>query len=293
MKNPAIVVHGGCGRVDESSLSARADGAKEAAEAGWSILQKGGSAIDAVEAAVAALEDNPLFNAGRGSVLNQDGRVEMDASIMNGATRAAGAVAGVTGVLNPIRLARRVMEASPHVMLIGNGAERFARAQGFATCAPEELIVEYRRKEWESSRPTKANSSTTEHGTVGAVACDRDGRLAAATSTGGMKGKLPGRVGDSPIIGAGTYADARVAVSCTGNGEHIMRITLARLVAFLYERCSDPQQAAQEALRQLEEELGGEVGLIVVDSDGNAAFTKNSRHMPVCAIGAEGTILQC
>jgi beta-aspartyl-peptidase (threonine type) len=282
MKNPAIIVHGGCGRVDESSLSARADGAKEAADAGWKTLQQGGSAIDAVEAAVVVLENNPLFNAGRGSVLNLDGRVEMDASIMDGSTRAAGAVAGVTGVLNPIRLARRVMEASPHVMLIGDGADRFARAQGFAACAPEELVAEYRRKEWEQ-----------EHGTVGAVACDRNGHLAAATSTGGMKGKLPGRVGDSPIIGAGTYADARVAISCTGNGEHIIRMTLARLVAFLYERCSNPEQAAQEALSQLEQELGGEVGLIVADSRGKTAFVKNSRHMPVCAISAEGTIFQC
>jgi L-asparaginase / beta-aspartyl-peptidase len=293
MKNPAIIVHGGCGRVDESSLSARTDGAKDAADAGWKILQQGGSAIDAVEAAVVVLEDNPLFNAGRGSVLNLDGRVEMDASIMNGATRAAGAVAGVTSVLNPIRLARRVMEASPHVMLIGSGADRFARAQGFAACAPEELILEYRRKEWESSRATKAETSVSEHGTVGAVACDRGGHLAAATSTGGMKGKLPGRVGDSPIIGAGTYADKRIAISCTGNGERIIRMTLARLAAFLYERCSDPRQAAQEALSQLEQELGGEVGLIVADCHGKAAFTKNSRHMPVCAISAKGTILQC
>lgn len=282
MSEPAIIVHGGCGRVDESSLSARGEGAKQAAEAGWKVLRKGGSAVDAVEAAVIALEDNPLFNAGRGSVLNRDGRVEMDASIMDGATRAAGAIAGVTGILNPIRLARRVMEASPHVMLIGAGAEEFARAQGLPQCTEDELIADYRRQEWEN-----------EHGTVGAVACDANGRLAAATSTGGTKGKLPGRVGDTPIIGAGTYSDSRIAVSCTGHGEHIMRMTLSRLAAFLYERCADLERAAQEALQQLEREIGGEVGLIAVDARGSTAFVKDSRHMPVCAISAAGTIVQC
>lgn len=282
MSGPAIIVHGGCGRVDEASLTARGAGAKAAAEAGWKILRAGGSAVDAVEAAVVSLEDNPLFNAGRGSVLNRDGRVEMDASIMNGATRAAGAVAGVTGILNPIRLARRVMEASPHVMLIGAGAEEFARAQGICQCGEDELIADYRREEWEA-----------EHGTVGAVACDANGKLAAATSTGGMKGKLPGRVGDSPIIGAGTYADSHLAVSCTGHGERIMRMTLARLAAFLYEKSGNPEHAAEEALRRLEQEIGGEVGLIVVDRNGMPAFRKNSRHMPVCAISAAGTLIQC
>lgn len=282
MSGPAIIVHGGCGRVGEASLNARGAGAKAAAEAGWKILRAGGSAVDAVEAAVVSLEDNPLFNAGRGSVLNRDGRVEMDASIMNGATHAAGAVAGVTGILNPIRLARRVMEASPHVMLIGAGAEEFARAQGIRQCSEDELIADYRREEWEA-----------EHGTVGAVACDTNGELAAATSTGGMKGKLPGRVGDSPIIGAGTYADSHLAVSCTGHGEHIIRMTLGRLAAFLYEKSGNPEQAAAEALRQLEQEIGGEVGLIVVDCNGVPAFRKNSPNMPVCAISAAGTLVQC
>ncbi|HXT85453.1 MAG TPA: isoaspartyl peptidase/L-asparaginase [Verrucomicrobiae bacterium] len=282
MSGPAIIVHGGCGRVDEASIKARGEGAKEAAEAGWKILRAGGSALDAVEAAVVSLEDNSLFNAGRGSVLNRDGRVEMDASIMNGATHAAGAVAGVTGILNPICLARRVMEASPHVMLIGAGAEEFARAQGIPQCREDELIADYRREEWEA-----------EHGTVGAVACDADRKLAAGTSTGGMKGKLPGRVGDSPIIGAGTYADSGLAISCTGHGEHIMRMTLARLAAFLYQKSGNPEKAAEEALRQLEQEIGGEVGLIVVDRNGVPAFRKNSRHMPVCAISAAGSLIQC
>lgn len=282
MSNPAIIVHGGCGRVDQSTLPDRKAGVKQAAEAGWAILHDGGSAVDAVEAAVVVLEDLPLFNAGRGSVLNREGRIETDAAIMNGATRAAGAIAGVTGILHPIRLARRVMDASPHVMLIGEGAERFAQSQGFERCAPEQLIVEYRRTEWERK-----------HGTVGAVACDHAGKLAAATSTGGIADKLPGRIGDTPIIGCGTYADSRVAVSCTGDGERILRMTLARLAAFVYEQCADARQAADQSLRQLEAELGGEVGLVLIDRRGNAAFTNNSPHMPVCAISEAGMILQC
>ncbi len=282
MTIPAIIVHGGCGRVDESTIPERMVGVKQAAEAGWAILRRGGSAVDAVEAAVVVLEDLPLFNAGRGSVLNREGRVETDAAIMNGATRAAGAVAGVTGLLHPIRVARRVMEASPHVLLIGEGAERFALAQGFDRCDPSQLIVEHRRKQWER-----------EHGTVGAAACDNAGKLAAATSTGGIADKLPGRVGDTPIIGCGTYADSRVAVSCTGDGEHILRMTLARLAAFFNERYADPRQAADEALGQLEAELGGEAGLILIDCYGKAAFTKNSPHMPVCAIGEADMILEC
>lgn len=282
VSNPAIIVHGGCGRIDESTLLARMDGVRTAAERGWTILRKGGTAIDAVEAAVVILEDMPLFNAGRGSVLNSEGYVETDAAIMSGVSRSAGAIAGVTGILNPIRLARRVMEVSPHVMLIGEGAERFAEAEQFTRYEPERLVVEHRRKEWES-----------EHGTVGACACDQNGYLAAATSTGGRPGKLPGRVGDTPIIGAGTYADARISVSCTGDGEHIIRMTLARLAAFLHEREGNPQKAAEEAVKQLAAALGGEVGLIAVDFSGKTAFAKNSLHMPVCALDGEGMTLQC
>ncbi|HVB33959.1 MAG TPA: isoaspartyl peptidase/L-asparaginase family protein [Patescibacteria group bacterium] len=282
MTKPAIIVHGGCGRVEQSTLAERMEGVKKAAQKGWLTMQEGGTAVDAVEAAVIVLEDIPLFNAGRGSVLNSEGRIEMDASIMDGATLSAGAVAGVTGILNPIRLARRVMDASPHVMLIGEGAERFADAEKIERCAAECLVVQRRREEWERT-----------HGTVGAAACDQRGLLAAATSTGGTAGKLPGRVGDTPIIGSGTFADSRVAVSCTGNGEQIMRMTLARLVSFLHEECNDTQRAVEEALQELSAKLGGEVGLIAADSRGRTALIKNSLHMPVCAIRADGTILQC
>lgn len=277
MSNPAIIVHGGCGPVDKGTIPDRLDGLKAAAEAGWRLLRTGGSAGDAVEAAVVVLEDNPLFNAGRGSVLNSEGRVETDAAIMDGSSRAAGAIAGVTGFLNPVKIARRVMETSPHVMLISVGAEEFARAQGFTQYGPEALVADYRRREWEK-----------EHGTVGAAACDTAGHVAAATSTGGSTGKLPGRVGDSPIIGAGTYADAGIAVSCTGNGEHIIRMTLARLAAFLYQEREDAQAAVHGALADLEDTLGGEVGLIVADRLGKVGFAKNSLQMPVCAISMEG-----
>lgn len=282
MNRSAIIVHGGCGKVREDSLCARKEGVKQAAERGWEILREGGSAVDAVEAAVVILEDLPLFNAGCGSVLNRDGRVETDAAIMNGVTRAAGAVACVTEFPNPILLARRVMDASPHVLLVGSGAEFFAKNQGIVQCDPSDLVVEHRREEWER-----------EHGTVGAVACDQAGCLAAATSTGGCFNKLPGRVGDSAIIGSGTYADSRVVVSCTGYGENIMRMTLARLVAFLHQHSDDAQNAAVQALQQVDAELGGDLGLIVVDYHGKPAFAKNTTNMPVCAISDSLLILQC
>lgn len=280
MNNQAIVVHGGCGRVEKSSIQKRLSGVREAAEIGWEILRCGGSAVNAVEAAVVALEDNPLFNAGRGSVLNSEGRIEMDAAIMDGMTRHVGAVAGITGILNPITLARKVMDDSSHVLLISNGAEQFAAKQGFSRHDMEKFVVKYRQEEWER-----------EHGTVGAVACDQEGRISAATSTGGSKGKLPGRVGDTPLIGCGTYADDGIAVSCTGNGECIIRMTLARLVAFLYEQGGSVRDAVGLALRQLQDKTGGEVGLIAVDAKGCATYSNNSRHMPICCINKQHVIL--
>lgn len=282
MNKLAIIVHGGCGAVEESSIPERRRGVEQAAQAGWKVLQDGGSAVDAVEAAVVVLEDNPLFNAGTGSVLNRDGEVETDAAIMDGATLAAGAVAAVTGILNPIQLARRVMEDSPHVLLVAKGAEQFARSQGIAQCDPQRLVSSHRRQQWEEK-----------HGTVGASACDGLGNLAAATSTGGMFDKLPGRVGDSPLIGCGTYADGRVAVSCTGDGERIIRMTLARLAAFLYQEHGSAQDACDRALEQLNATLGGEVGLILVDRMGQPVFVKNSRHMPTCAVTADGVVTGC
>lgn len=282
MINPRIVVHGGCGRVEAASIPDRREGVKQAAQEGWKVLAADGYSIDAVEAAVVVLEDNPLFNAGRGSVLTNAGRVETDAAIMDGQSLAAGAIAGVAGFFNPIHIARRVMDATPHVLLVGEGAEQFARSEGFVEHDMEELIATYRRSDRER-----------EHGTVGAVACDSGGRVAAATSTGGSRNKLPGRVGDTPLIGAGTYANSRIAVSCTGDGEKIIRMTLSRLVAEYYLEYGDLERASQRALDELEATLGGEVGLVVADSVGRGGFVKNSPHMPVCAIDRDGVQIYC
>jgi L-asparaginase / beta-aspartyl-peptidase len=268
--------------VEQSSIPERAKGVEEAAHAGWKILSGGGSAVDAAEAAVIALEDNPLFNAGVGSAFNIEGRIETDAAIMDGATLAVGAVAAVTGILNPIRLARRLMEVGPHVLLVARGAEKFARSQGISQCDLERLVTAHRRQEWEET-----------HGTVGASACDSLGRLAAATSTGGSLNKLAGRVGDSPLVGCGTYADRQVAVSCTGNGEHIIRMTLARLAAFLYRELGNAQAACDRAVEQFDATLGGEIGIILVDALGQPAFAKNSRNMPTCRITADGMLTNC
>jgi beta-aspartyl-peptidase (threonine type) len=282
MNKTAIIVHGGCGDVEQSSIPERLQAVEEAARAGWKLLLQGGSAIDAVEAAVLVLEDNPLFNAGVGSALNSEGRVEADAAIMDGATLNTGAVAAVTGVANPIHLARLVMDVGPHVFLVGRGAEQFARSQGIPECDLEHMVSMPRRQQWEDA-----------HGTVGASACDSLGRLAAATSTGGSFNKLPGRVGDSPIVGCGTYADGRVGVSCTGNGEHIIRMTLARLAAYLYQELGNAQETCNRALQQFDATLEGEVGIILVDRLGRPALAKNSRDMPTCAITADGVMAIC
>ncbi len=209
---PAIIVHGGAGSIKDESLPRRLEGCKQAALAGWKILEQDGPALDAVEAAVVVLEDNPLFNAGTGSTFNSDGEVEMDAAIMEGDTLRAGGVAAVQRIKNPIKLARRVMEDGRYLLLAGEGALRFARQIGFPECSPEALIVEAERKRWREK-----------HGTVGCVALDAGGKIAVATSTGGIFDKIPGRIGDSLRLGCGTYADDYGGVSCTGHGEAIIR----------------------------------------------------------------------
>jgi beta-aspartyl-peptidase (threonine type) len=282
MNKTAIIVHGGCGKVEPDSIPERLKGVEEGGRAGWKVLAAGGSAVAAVEAAVMVLEDNPLFNAGVGSALNCEGRIETDAAIMDGYTLATGAVAAVTGIANPICLARRVMEVGPAVFLVSKGAEQFARSQGIAACELERLSTSHRRQEWEDA-----------HGTVGASACDAQGRLAAATSTGGHFNKLPGRVGDSPLVGCGTYADRQIAISCTGNGEQIVRMTLARLGAFLYQEVANPEEACKMALLQFETTFDGEIGMIVVDHRGQPAFAKNTCTMPICSITASGVLTSC
>jgi L-asparaginase / beta-aspartyl-peptidase len=277
---PAIIVHGGAGSIKDDSLPARVEGCKAAALAGWKILEAGGSALDAAEMAVTALEDHPLFNAGTGSTLNSLGKIEMDAAIMEGSLLRAGAVAAVSGIKNPIRLARRVMEDSPHIMLAGQGALMFARQIGFPECASEALIVDGEKKRWESA-----------HGTVGCVAFDINGKLAAATSTGGVFNKLPGRVGDSPLIGCGTYANQYGAVSCTGLGEAIMRVVMARDAAQLLQDDIEPVEAARMAVETLQELTGSAAGIILIDRHGKIGYARNTTHMPVCAVRMGAPVL--
>jgi beta-aspartyl-peptidase (threonine type) len=279
---PSIIVHGGAGPIKDDSLPARLDGCQAAALAGWRILQQGGAALDAAEAAVIVLEDNPLFNAGTGSTLNSLGQVEMDAAIMAGDSLRAGAVAALRGIKNPIKLARQVLEDGRHVLLAGDGATLFARSLGFAECDPASLIVDSERHRWDSK-----------HGTVGCVAFDNDGRLAVATSTGGIFNKLPGRVGDSPLIGCGTYANKFGAVSCTGYGEAIIRTVMARDAVQLLQEGIEPTEATAMALDNLEELTGSSAGLILIDARGRVGFGRNTTHMPVCYILAGGDPKTC
>jgi beta-aspartyl-peptidase (threonine type) len=227
---------------------------------------------------VVALEDNPLFNAGTGSTLNSLGHVEMDAAIMEGRSLRAGAVAAVSGIKNPIQLARRVMEDGRHVMIAGEGARLFARQVGIAECPVESLIVERERKRWESK-----------HGTVGCIAFDSRGHLAAATSTGGIFNKLPGRVGDSPLIGCGTYADDYGAASCTGDGEAIIRLLLAKNAVGYLQEGSEAPKAAELAMIDLDDDrIRGAGGIILIDRFGKIGYARNTAHMPVCWITAAG-----
>lgn len=272
MVEPAIIVHGGAGRGSGELREARLTGCREAAVIGWKVLQAGGAALDAVEAAVAALEDDPLFNAGTGSSLNQAGEVEMDAAVMSAALD-AGAVAAVRGIRNPVRLARRVLEDGRHVLLVGSGAHDFARRAGIPSVSPETLVTPRQYERWKQ-----------DHGTVGCVARDRAGGIAAATSTGGTFGKFPGRVGDTPLVGCGTYAGAEGAASCTGDGEAIIKVLLARTSVDLLASGRPPDEAAREAVALLRRQTGGQAGVIVVNRDGAVGYAHNAEEMPVCHI---------
>lgn len=272
---PSLIVHGGAGADPVEGREELRTGIRAAVLAGWRVLADDGSALDAVEAAVRVLEDHPRFNAGLGSVLGAAGTVEMDASIMEGGLR-CGAVGAVSRVANPILLARRVLADGRHVLLVGEGAHDFARRAGLPECDPESLVTERQRRRW-AERMAGAPA-----GTVGAVALDRRGTLAAATSTGGMAGKLPGRVGDSALIGAGTYADSTLGgVSCTGDGEAIIRVVLARRALDYLKEADDPDYAARVAVDLLVEEGGGQGGLILVDWRGRTGFAHSTPLMPV------------
>ena len=284
---PVIAIHGGAGTLRKADMTAsRAALYREALgaalQAGNTVLQKGGTALDAVTATVVAMEDSPLFNAGRGAVYNADARHELDAAIMDGATLCAGAVACVERIRNPVLAARAVMQHSPHVLLAGRGAERFAKKQ--------ELKMVNREYFGTASRlEALKRNLQSHHGTVGAVALDRDGNLAAATSTGGYTGKLPGRIGDSALVGAGTYADNRAcAVSGTGLGEAFIRAQVAYdIAARMRYRRESLAGAARAALASVAL-LGGDGGLVAVDRRGNVAMPFNSQGMYRACIDRRG-----
>lgn len=312
----SIAIHGGAGTLNPDNMTPERRAEYEAAlqgalDAGSAILAEGGSAMEAIQAAIIPLEDNPLFNAGRGAVFTWEGRNELDASIMDGRDRSAGAVTGVTTIRNPILLADRVRTNSPHVFLMGEGAEQFAGEQGFEVTPPEWFATEARRQSLERMKAANLSALDVDHkfGTVGAVALDMDGNMAAGTSTGGMTGKRWGRIGDAPVIGAGTYADNRsCAVSATGWGEYFIRVGVAqeictslRLTGGLFYEKSSPDEACPEgrlcfltdanaARRMIAQniadnvmaevaELGGDGGVILVTPEGHAIFSFNTTGM--------------
>jgi beta-aspartyl-peptidase (threonine type) len=287
---PSLAIHGGAGTIRREDMTAESEAAyrntlRQALLRGWAVLNSGGAAIDAVEASVCALEDDPLFNAGRGAVFTNDEKHEMDAAIMSGDDLRAGAVAAVSGIKNPIRLARRVMEESEHVLLCGSGAEQFAREMNCEFAPPEYFFEQFRYEQLLQARREHTvmldHAPSKELGTVGAVACDARGNLAAATSTGGMTNKRFGRVGDTPLIGAGTYADnSACAISCTGHGEFFMRAVAAYDVACLMKYKGLPlAEACHQVVNVRLHEMGGEGGLVAVDREGNIVLAFNSEGM--------------
>lgn len=308
----ALIVHGGAGAMARDRYDAAREGCREAARVGWEVLRRGGGALDAVQTAITALENNPGFNAGTGAVLTTDGRAQLDAGIMDGETLQAGAVAGVERIKNPIALARRVLE-SPHVLLMGAGAEQFAAASGLALCDPAELITPAQYERWKrgyragdavnvgpagvdigavAESATAAHngarradgepihSDAHKHGTVGAVAVDARGNVAAGASTGGIAAKHPGRIGDTPIVGAGFYAENELGgVSSTGHGEDFIRLLLARRALDAIAMGRSAQAAAIEAIRLLDRRVHGDGGLILLDARGRVGYARNTPSM--------------
>jgi len=293
-----LVIHGGAGVIERASMSPEREAEyrarlAEALNAGYAVLDRGGAALEAVTAAINIMEDSPLFNAGRGAVFNADGICELDASIMDGRTQAAGAIAGVHHIRNPINLARDVMLKSPHVMMAGEGAEKFAKSLGYELVPNEYFQTDWRReqlkkaqakekdgKERTAAAPADYFTRTLRWGTVGCVALDKAGNLAAGTSTGGMTNKKFGRIGDAPIIGAGTYAhNATCAVSATGWGEYFIRVGVARDIAAQMEYKGTPLREAAAATIAKVGKLGGDGGVIALDAQGNIAMEFNSPGM--------------
>ena len=301
----SLIVHGGAWDIPDVAVEDCRAGIRRSLEAGREVLARGGAALDAVEAAIVVLEDDLTFDAGTGSHLNRDGRVQLDAILMDGSSLKAGSVAAVERIKNPIRLARKILESSQHMMLVGAGAELFAQENGMPLCDPQDLVMDRERIAWrECSRSKHAakNHFGHQHGTVGAVARDSKGRIAAGTSTGGTCCKFPGRVGDSPLIGCGCYADEESGgVSCTGYGEAIMRIVMAKTAVEMLRGPVAPQRdverrsglsplvTAKECIRLLELRGGGTGGLILLDRAGRPAAAFSTSRMAYGYIQPDGS----
>jgi beta-aspartyl-peptidase (threonine type) len=279
-------VHGGAWAIPDDMVEAHLNGVRNAIAAGWQAMNKGGSALDAVEEAVVVMEDDETFDAGRGSFLNHDGKVQLDAFIMEGSTLRGGGVGGVERLRNPIRAARKILSESPHVYFVAEGAERFAAEHGISLCANEELVIP---REVERLREFQARAAkdapdlfapTISHDTVGAVALDRDGNIAAATSTGGTLNKAPGRLGDSSLIGCGCYADNEsAAASLTGWGEPIMKLVLAKWAADRVLAGNAPEWVSLEAMNYLKTRVNGHGGIILLDANGRLGIAHNTPRM--------------
>ena len=279
MTDPVIIIHGGAWDIPNRLVDLNIRGVEDAVSNGWKVLKGRGSALDAVVAAVNSLEDNPIFDAGIGSVLTEDGTIEMDAMIMDGATLSAGSVAGLRDIRHPVDLARIVMEKTPHVLMIGEGAQRLAEKYHVEKLPQEKLITEEARRELAEWLEKKKRGAAG-HDTVGAVALDHRGNIAAATSTGGTTGKLVGRVGDVPIVGSGGYADNMVGgSSSTGHGESIIKVNLARLVLNYMEAGTPVQPATDKSLAYMKERVAGTGGVIALDKKGNAGHSHTTPRM--------------
>ncbi len=284
--DPVLVVHGGAWAIPDDMVEAHLRGVRNALAAGWRVLERGGPALDAIEEAVVIMEDDDTFDAGRGSFLNREGKVQLDALIMDGATLRAGGVGCVERLCNPVRAARKILSESPHVYFVAEGAERFAAEHGIPLCKNEDLVVpreverlrQYQREE--AGHGNELFAPTISHDTVGAVALDREGNIAAATSTGGTLNKAPGRLGDSSLIGCGCYADnLSAAASTTGWGEPIMKLVLAKWTADRVSAGNLPEWAAQEAMNYLKQRLNGHGGIIVLNAQGQIGIAHNTPRM--------------
>lgn len=286
--DPVLVVHGGAWAMPDEMVDAHLSGVRNALATGWRVLARGGTALDAIEEAVVIMEDDETFDAGRGSFLNRDGKVQLDALIMDGATLRAGGVGCVERLSNPVRAARKILSESPHVYFVGEGAERFAAEHGVELCRNEDLIIQrevehLRKYQLEVADPASGKdlfAPAISHDTVGAVALDREGNIAAATSTGGTLNKAPGRLGDSSLIGCGCYADnLSAAVSTTGWGEPIMKLVLAKWTADRVSAGNLPEWAAKEAMNYLQQRLNGHGGIIVLNAQGQFGIAHNTPRM--------------